>query len=173
MTSAASALLDDAPDDAADISPGHDLVLGAGVAACSLLSYVFLLPLGIEEPAALSAPPLSPSFWPRIILAILFLVGCAIALQGIVRLMRGAALRPAVREPLSGLFLSMLFLLVSYASIELLGMAVACALATLLYTLPFGERRPFIVLTLCALPFVLQIFFTRLAGVQIPTGLFG
>jgi hypothetical protein len=155
-----------------------DVVLGAVLLALSLVTLVWLIPVGIDSPGRVPNPALAPAFWPRII--VIAVAGLAVAMiaQGVLRGERapepgdpeaGPAFGPEDRWVLAAAGLLALYLWAMHW-----GGLVVPSMAALAATMALhGERRPVVVLPVSiGVPGILYLFFVELAGMAIPLGVF-
>ena len=165
--------------------------IGIGLAGITLaLSGIFyLIPRFIVVPQQLDSLALSPAFWPNIIMGILLFTSTIILIQGLVAQRRqllypGKENRFITHEestdtyPLDGPRAVVLCAAVGiffcyYWLIDHIGILLSSVLALLALMGLGGERRLKVLLPLAIiLPVVLYYFFTRVAHVYLPQGIF-
>lgn len=164
--------------------------IGIGLAGITLaLSGIFyLIPRFIVVPQQLDSLALSPAFWPNIIMGILLLTSAVILIQGLVARYRQrrspvqTTAQPAAEStdtyPLDGPRTVILSAAVGiffsyYWLIDHLGILLSSVLALLALMGLGGERHLKVLLPLAiVLPVVLYYFFTRVAHVYLPQGIF-
>lgn len=153
-------------------------VIGGGVLALGLLAFFILIPLGVDNPAGVSHLSLAPDFWPRIIAGVFALMGLLMLIHpGPARLPdknTGEAAAPtAGPERLLRLAVVLAVLFGFYFLIPFLGM-VAPGMVLIWVLMRFaGERRLRLMAAVAvATPLLLYFFFTQVAGIPIPLGVF-
>lgn len=156
-------------------------VIGGGVLALGLLVFFALIPAGVDSPANVSHLSLAPDFWPRIIAAVLALMGLLLLLNPGPRQTAADGSPPGESSPARlstgarvlrlGVVLAALFGF--YALIPHAGM-VAPGIAFIFALMWFaGERRLRLMAAVAmAAPLLLYFFFTQVAGIPIPLGVF-
>ena len=133
-----------------------------------------LIPIGIDEPGNVEFNVLAPAYWPRIICLVLAGMGAAM-------LVRGWLNRDTLDEDAEGAFAGIIWWRVGlviagtfglYASLDFLGLVLAGAVALVLLMLLAGERRPVLIACVAVgVPMALYVFFTKAAGIPIPSGI--
>jgi len=156
--------------------------IGGGVLALGAAVFFWLIPAGVDSPANVAHLSLAPDFWPRIIAVVLALTGLLLMLNPGAAAVDESPSHESPREspaPSStgmrvlrlGVVLAMLFgfyALIPYAGMVVPGMAFIFALTGFA-----GERRWRLMATVAvAVPLLLYLFFTQVAGVPIPLGVF-
>ena len=170
-----------------------DILAGAAVALFAVTGLVYLIPVGVKSPPNVKVPALAPEFWPTIVLWLMLAFAIIILIQGVIAVMRSRtneepeqnalAEEHIVNGPhgddalLSTRVLRTIVaigLLFAYqALIEVIGMLAVSILACLAFTILSGERRYKIFLPVAVLlPTILYYFFTKVAGVPLPLGIF-
>lgn len=157
-------------------------VTGGGVLALGALVFLVLIPAGVDSPANVSHLSLAPDFWPRIIAGVLALMGLLLLLNPGRQI--AADDSPLNESPPSppcpstgarllrlGAVLAALFGF--YAAIPHAGM-VAPGMVFIWALMWFaGERRLRLLAAVAvATPLLLYFFFTQVAGIPIPLGVF-
>ncbi len=158
-----------------------NVVLGVVLMATFALVWLVLIPHGVQVPKNIKIAALSPDFWPRIVTAGMVLLGAAVSVSGVFHQRRHgvATVAPsddekrARRMAAAKIIAAMVLLLAYYALVPLLGMVVASMLALPAFAAMYGERRWTILAPLAVLlPVAMYFFFTRVAGIPMPLGLF-
>lgn len=172
-------------------SKAHDIAVGTALVVLALLGVFVVIPAGIVMPGDIDIRALAPNFWPLIIMVSLALAGAVLIVQG---LMKGRLGLGARQEPeafgdseeladvgenlplgaqLAKVGAAVMVLFVYYAVIQLIGIVAASVAAVVVFMLLGGERRLKIVVPIALiLPSVLYYFFTYIAKVPMPLGLF-
>lgn len=171
----------------------RDILSGAVVALFAVTGLFYLVPVGVKSPPNINVPALAPEFWPTIILWLMLGFAIFILVQGVIAFMRPSmklvkdesALEKAddtaagrVGETSFAVrilrTLAAIGLLFAYqALIEIIGMLTASILACLAFTILSGERRyQMFVPVAVLLPIILYYFFTKVAAIPIPLGIF-
>ena len=155
----------------------RERLTGIGVLILGLLIFFLLIPRGIDQPGSVEHAALAPDFWPKIIAALIVLMGLFLTV------------RPAKEEDeddeedvgdaggwlqrLPGLAVALGTLFVFYFLIPLLGMVVpgiVMAFGLMVYA---GERRWTLGIAIAAgVPILLYVFFVYVASIPIPLGVF-
>ncbi|MDD9821661.1 MAG: tripartite tricarboxylate transporter TctB family protein [Gammaproteobacteria bacterium] len=155
-------------------------ITGGGVLALGLLVFFALIPAGVDSPANVSHLSLAPDFWPRIIAAVLALMGLFMLLHpgrgqtgGDSQPVESPAARPSTARRLLRLGVVLAALFGFYVLIPRAGM-VAPGIAFIFALMWFaGERRWRLMAAVAvAAPLLLYFFFTQVAGIPIPLGVF-
>ena len=170
-----------------------DLTFGLGVIALAILMLIVIIPIGVDSPGEIEILALAPAFWPNIIMGLTIVIGLTMSGRAFYRMRAGdqgesastetAADADAPSEPemsdqsRSGSTLkavaAVIIMFGFYFALPELGF-VACSIVVIL-ALAFlaGERRWLIVVpTAVLVPIALYLFFTHVAVVRIPVGLF-
>ncbi|MGK0272079.1 MAG: putative tricarboxylic transport membrane protein [Cocleimonas sp.] len=144
------------------------------------LSYFILIPQGIVVPSNIQHFTTSPAFWPNIITVIIAIMGLLLVLQNSdVEDINTEDIEEELedhtswktRAPRLLIILSMLFAF--YFSIEKFGMVAPAMLLILILMLFAGYRRWSLILLFSILvPTALYFFFTHVANIPIPLGIF-
>ena len=172
----------------------RERLTGVGVLLIGLLVFFVLIPAGIDRPGNVEHAALAPDFWPRIIAAVIALMGLLLALrparedeggegagdeagagEGAAGDGAGAGEAASVRWPqrLPGLAVALGALFAFYFLIPTLGM-VASGAALIFGLMAYaGERRWLRGGALAAgIPILLYVFFVYVASIPIPLGVF-
>jgi len=163
-----------------------DRILGAFLIVLGSLLFFFVIPAGVVKPSSVSSPVLSPDFWPRMIALMLVGFGILLFVRSFMRLLAGTAEAVstsslnlagarAMARPYGWLVLlvAAIALFVYWGAIQVLGIPVASAIAITTFALLYGERRYGVILALSiVVPLGLYLFFSNIANVPIPMGVF-
>ena len=150
-------------------------LLGIFFLIVGVLSYFVLIPKGIVVPKSIQHFTTSPAFWPSIIIVIISIMGLLLMLQKDSTNDADEAIEESTswktRTPRLLIILAMLFAF--YFSIEKFGMVVPAILLIFILMLFAGFRRwSLIFLFSILVPIVLYFFFTHVANIPIPLGMF-
>lgn len=156
-----------------------DLWLGLGTMAFGAMLLVYAIPHFIFAPSNVRALVLSPSFWPTIVAYIIILLGAALTISRIARLLEfgpasattetGSESTP--RYAWARLAASAALMVGLVMAIPTLGMVLASCIVYALFAVIIATPRPITSLIVAiVLPFVLYAFFAHIAGVSIPQG---
>lgn len=158
-----------------------DIGLGLFLLAAALLMLFWIIPVGVQTPGSARNPILSPPFWPRLImiaLAGLSLIIIAQAAARIRRIKKGLADEVAVTAALDAsgavkVVIAIALLFVYYWSLTWGGLVVPSMLAILVFTALYGEKRfQYFAPAALLFPLAIYYFFTDIAQVPIPLGVF-
>ncbi len=162
----------------------EDLIIGVSVVAAALTGILVLIPLGVQSPGSVDVAALSPDFWPRVIMIGLCLCGTLILAQGLFA--RDTAEDPhiSLEHPVEHTHLplaisivratsAVIGLFLYYYAIDRIGIILSSSLIILGLMLLGGERRWLLLAALSLLlPIALYYFFTLVANVPMPLGMF-
>lgn len=162
----------------------RNLILGVTLIAVFSVILFIAIPKGIWVPARLGPGAVSPAAWPRLITIGVMLLGLALIVQGTLQLRReGRLAKPArvtaddaLSLPLaSAKVAAALALLVLYFwFLHVLGIVLTSMIALPLFSLLYGEKRLRVLIPIAVLlPVALYYFFTVVAHIPMPTGIFG
>lgn len=150
-----------------------DIVSGALCLAAAIIGYFVLVPEWIYVPATVAGTLDSPAFLPRVLFALMALLGGMLLLQCLPRakviagegkVPRGDWMRAG------GMLLVCMFYL---GAVFLIGLPLASGLSLALAMVYFGERRPLVIgIAVVLLPTLLWLFFVKIALVPMPTPIF-
>jgi hypothetical protein len=154
----------------------RDLSIGLGTVAFFAVVLLAVIPYQIRVPANITVLALSPAFWPTMVCILGILIGLIIVYRGL----RGISFDDddplaATEEPREEWrsVAAVVMMFVYLGLVHVLGMLVASMLALLALAWLFGERRLRILLPVAVLlPLGLYYFFTMIAHVPLPLGLF-
>lgn len=154
-----------------------DLIIGSGVVALALLGLLAIIPSGVVLPGGVEIAALSPDFWPQIVMICLAIAGAIVLFQGMFP--AGNRDDEGEGESLSfgvaslKLVTAILAVFVYYFAITHLGIVISSCIVLLGLMLLGGERRLAVLLpTAVILPVLLYYFFTYVANVPLPLGMF-
>ena len=166
-----------------------DMWIGGGAIALASIGWFFFIPLGVDVPSSVKLMALSPDFWPRIIMAILAFCGLVVLLQGIAE--KKSSYRNGYmaddtpedeeeeityynsRKQGVRLIAAFAGLFGFYLLSPLIGMVVGCIILVIAATRLLGVVSwTKSMLLAILLPVLLYLFFTEVAYVPIPLGLF-
>lgn len=165
--------------------------VGAGIIALAMLGYFVMIPVGIDSPNSVPFLALAPAFWPNIIMALLALLGLVLLIQGVITIRSDAAQNAIMAQegadaqsdlssadahhaarPLMAIT-AIALLFVYYAALQFLGFVAASMLILPVYMLLAGVRNYLLIgLLSVGLPIGLYFFFTTVARVALPLGVF-
>ena len=154
----------------------RERLTGIGVLLIGILVFFVLIPYGIDQPDNVRHTALAPNFWPKIIAVIIALMGLLLAVKpgGKIGSETGSeddVARWAQRLP--GLAVSLGSLFAFYFLIPSLGMVATGAALVFGLMLFAGERRWRLgVAVALGIPILLYVFFTHVASIPIPLGVF-
>lgn len=165
----------------------RDLAVGLALLTFSLLGLFVVIPLGVVTPGELEFRALSPSFWPMIVMSGLVITSIVICIGSLISNHRTSDQpSPLIDEiedhvedrlPLAqgvmkgGAVIALFFSY--YWSINYIGIIAASIVTMILLMLLGGERHTRIVIPVSfTLPVVLYYFFTHIANIPLPLGLF-
>ncbi len=158
------------------------IILGVILMAAFGLVLGVVIPLGVQVPSSIKVAALAPDFWPRIVTVGIIVLGAVLTAGGVVRFRRhgaSAATPPdaeevrARRVAAAKITAAMALLLAYYALVPWLGIVVASIVALPAFAALYGERRWTVLVPLSvALPVAMYYFFTRVASIPMPLGIF-
>lgn len=168
-----------------------DIWIGLVTLVLALSGYFIVIPYAVVVPQNLDNIALSPAFWPDIIMLILSLCACIILIQGIIEYRSQHTTTASAANALdrdhkpTGIASRETFILVTlilsfivyYLLIDWLGIWLSSSLM-LFFLMALGSKKPtkkywiitFLLSTI--LPSLLYFFFTRVANVYLPQGIF-
>ncbi|MEX0730791.1 MAG: tripartite tricarboxylate transporter TctB family protein [Aquisalimonadaceae bacterium] len=155
----------------------RDLIIGFGSAMFFAVVLLAVIPYQIRVPSRITVAALSPAFWPTTVAIAGILLGLVIAFRGLANLSENDdddSPAATAGERQEWRCIAAIALMFGYlALIHLIGIVAASVLAILALACLFSERR----LTLLApvaviLPVGLYYFFTKIAYVPLPLGVF-
>ena len=147
---------------------------GAGIImlVIGLLVAVVLIPHGVKEPSSVQFAALSPSYYPRIVAAVLSALGAVIILRSFIVPAPSDEQKSDRRSDAAVRTLFVFALLAGYGlTLPWLGFILGSAIAMWIAFFLAGEKRLHITLPLAILiPLGLYFFFLKVAKVPIPLG---
>jgi len=162
-----------------------DAILGAIIAAGSLLMLLVIIPVSVHVPKSNKVLALSPDFWIKIIVWFALFVGGYLLIQGlktakeelsedqIAKIEDDRTHHLSMGRSVTMVLLAIANLFVYYGLIEWLGMILASSISVITFALLCGERRLKIILIIAALlPTGLYYFFLKVASIPMPLGIF-
>jgi len=154
-----------------------------------LFTLFFLIPKGVYVPANINIRVMSPDFFPRAVAIFVILMSLILALQNI--LVSGSKKRYPDQNverklPQEGkdndkirklkiikICVAIFLLFMYFQAVSLIGILPSSAIFLLAFSFLYGERRFKIIIPLAVfLPIILYFFFTRLANIPLPKGIF-
>jgi len=157
--------------------------IGGGVLALGGAVFFWLIPAGVDSPANVAHLSLAPDFWPRIIAVVLALTGLLLMLNPGAAAVHESPSHESPRDespapPSTGMRVLRLGVVLAalfgfYALIPHAGMVVP-GMVFIFALMGFaGERRWRLMAAVAVgVPLLLYVFFTQVAGVPIPLGVF-
>ena len=160
-----------------------DLLFGLSVLALSALLFFVVIPVGVDSPGEVRILALAPSFWPNVIDGFMGVIAIVIIGRACTQLMNKSGvpheeesseaaalpLKVAALRVISCFALCVLY----YVLLEQLGFIAASIVIIGALSALAGEFRWYIVVPVALLlPTGLYLFFTRVAAVHLPLGLF-
>ncbi len=154
-----------------------DVLFGLGTVVATILFAAIVVPAGIVSPASVKALPLSPTFLPYVLSGLIGVFALICGIQALV----GSGVPKEINEeefvlrrkwPL-GLLVAIVAGLAYYLLPEMIGMLPAAMLVTG-FLVWFGGERGILVAVGVAivLPLLVYLFFTKIAEVPLPQGMF-
>lgn len=143
---------------------------GLALGLIGLVIIFIAIPYGVDEPKKIKFVALSPAYYPRIVAIAMTLLGGVIMLRAVIRPIDSSA--EAERPDAMTRICIVFVLLAIYASsITYLGFILGSVIALFAFMFHAGERRIWLMMLLAiAIPFGLFLFFQKIAGIPIPTG---
>jgi len=171
----------------------RDIWIGGATIAIAALGYFVVIPFGVDVPNSVKILALSPDFWPRIIMGLLTVSGGIVLVQGFL-----ARNEPTVTDPESlsaapqedvplgdeivhfntrdqfiRVSLAFIVLFTFYFSAPYAGFVLGCMVLVVVSTRILGVKSWAKSAGLAViLPTLLYYFFTKVAQIPIPLGLF-
>lgn len=147
----------------------REILLGLSIVILALLALFIVIPAGVDPPSNMSLLALAPGFWPNVVMIFMAIIGVIVMLQGYFKPPQATdESRSMLRAVVA---IAMLF--VYYGLLQQLGFVAASMLTILAFALLVGEWRLYYVVPLALLlPILLYYFFTHVAIVSIPLGVF-
>jgi putative tricarboxylic transport membrane protein len=167
------------------MSARANLIFGLTILCFTLAMVLVVIPVGIDSPSNVNILALSPTFWPNIIMGLMATISIVVIIKAALSLRAGErAIASASSDdeedkslPLAQAamrFVACIVILIIYYHLLIhLGFVAGSILVIVALMLLGGERRLKIIIPLATLfPVGLYLFFTHVAVVHIPTGLF-
>mgnify|MGYP000692604419 CR=1 FL=1 len=155
-----------------------DVAIGASVAVLALVGIMVLIPAGIILPGDVDIAALSPDFWPRLVMIGLAVAGLVVLLQGtLLANTQGDEAEQEASLPLpvavAKLLVAVIALFIYYVAISEVGIVLSSSVILIGLMMLGGERRIKVLLPVgIAPPVLLYYFFTYVANVPLPLGVF-
>jgi hypothetical protein len=159
-----------------------DVLLGAMLVIGFSLMLLVFIPRGIDVPNGIRIAATAPDYWPKLISAVTVLLGLVLLSQGIRQILRdrhshaGGKSAADARIRRVGFFrtaAALAGLLLYYLLVEPLGIVLSSMLALPFFAVIYGERRLKVLIPLALLlPAALYVFFTKVANIPMPLGIF-
>ncbi len=161
----------------------RDRILGCFLAIGGAILLGYLIPVSVVVPEDIKSVALSPNLWPRVIAGFFLLAGLGLLVSSFIQSRKPDDVANADegvdaesipdKDRRKREAIGILFLFAYFGLIEILGIPVSSAIAITAFSLLYGERKYLIVLSVAfATPAALYLFFTYVAGIPIPLGLF-
>ena len=159
-----------------------DVILGITLVLGFSLVFFVVIPMAIVVPGGIKIPATAPDYWPKLLSAGIALLGLAVLAQGILQIKRDR-MQPTEKEvaengqiqkpAFSMTATAMVGLLAYYWLIIPLGIVAPSMLALPGFAVIYGERRVKVLAPLALLlPVALYFFFTKVANIPMPLGIF-
>ncbi|MBN2569276.1 MAG: tripartite tricarboxylate transporter TctB family protein [Deltaproteobacteria bacterium] len=165
-----------------------DILLSLGLMIFFLLTYLYLVPLGIFVPSSIKIPVMSPAFFPKTVSVLIIILSLILLIQSIILARthtqkqalddRGddnecEADRLIVRKvKIAKIGGAVMLLFLYYGTVMVFGMLPASIVFLLAFSLLYGERRFKITIPLAVmLPVLLYLFFTMVTKIPLPKGI--
>ena len=162
-----------------------DAVLGVVMVVFSLLLMFVIIPISVQVPKSNKVLALSPDFWIKIIVFIIFTVSIYLVFHGLYSskhqissdeleiIKTSKAGHHSISHAILLCVTAILNLFLYFFLIKWLGMMLASAISIMTFTLLSGERRVYIMLPIAFLiPVGLYYFFLKVASIPMPLGIF-
>ncbi len=150
-----------------------DGLSGMFMIAAGLLLLTLIIPNWVTEPSRVRVAALAPSYYPRLIAVCLVGIGAAVLGSAFFG-KAGPAESASDRRPDAMLRTTAILAMLTacFLSLEWLGFVLASAITVALALLLGGERRYWLIGAIALLlPFLLYLFFLKIARIPIPAGL--
>lgn len=159
-----------------------DILLGAILVIGFSFMLLVFIPMGIDVPKGIRIAATAPDYWPKLISAVMVLLGLVLLSQGIRQILRDrrshaggktAADAPIRRSAFFRTAAALAGLPLYYLLVEPLGIVLSSMLALPFFAVIYGERRLKVLIPLALLlPAALYVFFTKVANIPMPLGIF-
>lgn len=171
----------------------QDILTGGATIAFAAFGWFVGIPLGVDVPGSVKILALSPDFWPRIIMGMLTVSGAIVLIQGYLARNAKTAADPAPAStappddvPIGGevvhfdtrgqfirVSLAFIVLFIFYFLAPYMGFVLGCIILVMVSTRILGVTSWAKSVGLAIiLPVLLYYFFTKVAQIPIPLGLF-
>lgn len=136
-----------------------------GVCLIAFCAFVFWLTAGFDEVPAMLSQNVPPTFFPRLVLAIIAALSGILVIQGLAKAReRNERVAPAVF--VTGALIAVAGVLLSFA-----GTFLTLFLVAVVLPLAWGERRAHLIVALAlGVPVTVYLVFTLVLGVRFPAG---
>jgi hypothetical protein len=158
------------------------MILGIILVLGFSLVFLAVIPAAVVVPGGIKISATAPDYWPKLVSAAIALLGLAVLAQGILGIKRDPAPSAGKEVTENGQnkkpgFLktaaAILGLLAYYWLVIPMGIVAASMLALPGFAVIYGERRVKVLVPLALLlPMALYFFFTRVANIPMPLGIF-
>lgn len=147
--------------------------IGLAVAALGALTLLVLIPYGIVSPSDVKTLALAPEFWPLIIAAMFTLMGALLVIWPSEADADSQIEAGFITRRLPRMLLVLALLFTFYFLIPHAGMVLPAMIVIFVLSWFAGERRwHLLVILAVAIPALLTVFFTGIANIPIPLGIF-
>lgn len=154
-----------------------DLAIGGGVVALGLTGLWGVIPAGVVVPSDIEISALSPAFWPQVVMIGMVVAGAIVLFQGFFP--KSNATESYSEAQLNSLVviaklaIAIITMFVYYHAITQVGIVLSSLVALIVLMMLGGERKPILLLSIATLlPVLLYYFFTYIANVPLPLGMF-
>jgi len=166
-----------------------DLATGISITIIFALVYFYFIPLGIKVPSSVRLPMNSPAFFPKVVTLLLIGLGLLMIIQNLIPYFKEGkeAIKKEkeliekekteetfpLKKSIFKIGTAIIGLFVYYEAVKILGIFTASIIFFLVFTCLYGDSRYRIILPLAViLPLALSYFFTNVANVPLPQGIF-
>jgi len=165
-----------------------DLLLALGLLLFFVWAYFYVVPWGIFVPTSIKIPVMSPAFFPQTVIIFIVALSLILAIQSIIAMkVKGTEGRDDNEEAgtaeadqsvnrtrkIIKISAAMILLILYYEAVIFFGMLPASIVFLVLFSLLYGERRFKITVPLAILlPALIYTFFTVIAKIPLPKGIF-
>jgi len=164
------------------------MLLSLGLLLFFTWAYFYVVPWGIFVPASIKIPVMSPAFFPQTVIIFIVALSLILAIQSIIAMKvtgrKGEATGETVETgktdqsvtramKITKITASVILLILYYEAVIFFGMLPASIVFLVLFSLLYGERRFKITVPLAILlPALIYMFFTVIAKIPLPKGIF-
>ncbi len=154
-----------------------DLIIGGCVIAIGSLGLWGIIPAGVVVPSEIEISALSPAFWPQVVMIGMIMAGLVVFFQGVFPKVEGDTefSEPALTSAviIGKLCFAVAVMFAYYYAITQIGIVLSSLVVLLLLMMLGGERKPILLISISiTLPVLLYYFFTHVANVPLPLGMF-